>query len=383
VGVQATSRVLRTGSRTQSCGRDEFAEPLALPEKHWSKRKASPLMDLTLSDDQEQLVAAIVDALDGELPMARLHGPDESRMAGEIQRLRTLGGLGWHRISLPEQLGGAGLGLAEEVLLFRELGRRLAPVSTLTAVLAGRLAATSGTKDLAEQILSGARAVAYATPEAPAQPAPGAPPPPLRLFSTGPSDLALLLAPDAAVLLDVASSPSIERPCLDRTMTMRSVESASAPVLARFEGAGMWNHGLLLLAANLVGQAEADRDAITAYAKIRTTFGRPIGAYQAVRHPIAEMAGRCEQARCQLFYAALVFDAARADADAQAGAARVLAQVAAMRNDDANIQLHGGIGVTDDLDPHLYLKRTTVFANWLGGAKHQLKALLNAPLLDI
>jgi alkylation response protein AidB-like acyl-CoA dehydrogenase len=337
-------------------------------------------MDLTLSTDQEELAAAIVAALEGELPMARLHEPDGARMAGEIQRLRTIGELGWYKISLPEDLGGAGLGLAEEVLLFRELGRRLAPVSTLTAVLAGRLAAVMGERDLAEQILAGARPIAYATPEAPA---PGAEGRRLRLFSTGPSDLALLLAPDAAVLLDVATSPSIERPCLDRTTTMRSVESVSAPALARLEGTEMWNHGLLLLAAMLVGQAEADRDAITAYAKLRSTFGRPIGAYQAVRHPIAEMAGRCEQARCQLFYAAMVFDAVRADVDAQAGAARVLAQIAAARNDDANIQLHGGIGITDDLDAHLYMKRTTVFANWLGGAKHQLKALLNAPLLDI
>lgn len=338
-------------------------------------------MDLTLSADEEQLVSAIVDALDGVLPVARLHEPDGPRMASEIRRLRTLGDLGWYKISLPEDLGGAGLGLAEEVLLFREFGRRLAPVSTMTAVLAGRLAATAGDAELAEQILAGARTVAYATPESPAPESPGGRAGPCRLFSTGPSDLALMLAPDAAALLDVAGGQSIERPCLDRTITMRSIKSA--PALARAEGSSLWTHALLLLAANLLGQAEADRDAITAYAKLRTTFGRPIGAYQAVRHPIAEMAGRCEQARCQLFYAALVFDAARADVEAQAGAARILAQVAATRNDDANIQLHGGIAVTDDFDAHLYLKRTTVFANWLGGSKQQLRALLDAPLGDI
>ena len=69
--------------------------------------------------------------------------------------------------------------------------------------------------------------------------------------------------------------------------------------------------------------------------------------------------------------------------DAMVPAATAMAQTAATRNDDANIQLHGGIGVTDDLDAHLYLKRATVYSNWFGGAKQQLKALLESPLGEV
>jgi alkylation response protein AidB-like acyl-CoA dehydrogenase len=339
-------------------------------------------MDLTLTSDQEHLLGAIVDCLQGELPLARLHQPEAARNAAEIARMRMLAELGWSRVSLPADLGGAGLGMAEEVLLFREFGRRLAPASILAMVLGGRIAALGGASGLADEILSGHRIVAFATPEAPVtigETASG----PVRMFSTGPADLALLVTPGGAALLDMSGAPSDPRPCLDRSITMRSADLASAQVLVRADGPQTWSQGLLLLAATLTGQAEASRDMITEYAKIRHTFGRPIGSYQAVRHPIAEMAIRCEQSKCLVLYAALSLDEERLDAGTQAAGARAIAQVAASRNDDANIQLHGGIGVTDDLDAHLYMKRTNVYANWFGGARHQLKALLDAPLGDI
>jgi len=340
-------------------------------------------MDLTFNSDQEELLGSIVDCLNGEVPVSRLHEPEATRDEAELKRLRTLGELGWYRISLPEDLGGAGLGVAEEVLLFRELGRRLAPASALTSVLGGRTAAAGGAGELAEEILSGARTVAFAVPEAPTEIGKEGPQGRVRLFSTGPTDLALLITPEAALLLDVSSARSNARPCLDRTLTMRSAELSEARVLAQVAGPRTWTHGILLMSAWLSGQAEAARDLINEYAKVRQTFGKLIGSYQAVRHPIAEMAARCEQLKALLFYAALAFDEDRADAPMQAAAARAMAQVAAAKNDDANIQLHGGIGVTDDLDAHLYLKRATVYSNWFGGAKQQLKALLDAPLQEI
>jgi len=339
-------------------------------------------MDLTLTSDQEQLLAAIVDCLEGELPLARLHQPEAQRETAEVARIRTMAELGWTRVSLPTDFGGAGLGLAEEALLFREFGRRLAPASILAIVLGGRIAALGGATGVAEDILSGRRIVAFATPEASVtigETASG----PVRLFSTGPADLALLVTPGAAALLDMSGAPSNPRPCLDRTLMMRSADLASSQVLVRTDGPQVWSQALLLLAATLTGQAEASRDMITEYAKIRRTFGRAIGSYQAVRHPIADMAIRCEQSKCLVLYAALSLDENRPDAGTQAAAARAIAQVAATRNDDANIQLHGGIGVTDDLDAHLYMKRAIVYANWLGGAQQQLKALLDAALGDI
>ena len=340
-------------------------------------------MNLTLSPDQEQLLGSIVTCLDGELPVSRLHEAETSREQAELRRMRVLGDLGWYRISLPEHLGGAGLGLAEEVLLFREFGRRLAPASVTAAVLGGRIAANGGASVLAESILCGAHPVAIAIPEAPVDLTEGRLRGAVRTFSTGVSDLAVLVTPKETVLLDLSVTTSGNRPCLDRTMTMRRADLGAAEVVARIDGETASTQAQLLLAATFTGQAEAARDMINEYAKVRETFGRAIGAYQAVRHPIAEMAMRCEQAKALLFYAALAADEGRLDAAVQAGAARAVAQTAAVKNDDANIQLHGGIGVTDDLDAHLYLKRTMVCANWFGDVKQQLMTLLEAPLLEI
>jgi alkylation response protein AidB-like acyl-CoA dehydrogenase len=339
-------------------------------------------MDLTLSTDQGELLAAVVDCLDGVLPVSRLHAAEPQRETEEVARLRSLADLGWLRISLSDELGGAGLGLAEEALLFRELGRRLAPASALPAVLGASIAADGGARELADSLAAGRQIIGFAVPEGPAPANQDRPGGTARLFSTGPAELALLVSPNQALIFDVSDARLNARPCLDRTLVMRSI-GLDAKVLVRADGPQAWARGLLLLAATLSGQAEAARDMINAYAKVRVTFGRPIGAYQAVRHPIAEMAARCEQARCLMLYAALALDAGRDDALTLASAARAMAQTAATRNDDANIQLHGGIGVTDDLDAHLYLKRATVYSTWFGGPKQQLKALLESPLGEI
>jgi alkylation response protein AidB-like acyl-CoA dehydrogenase len=339
-------------------------------------------MDLTLDDEEEALLASITNCLDGELPLARLHESEPEREAGERRRFRLLADMGWFRAGLEESLGGSGLRLADEVLLFRELGRRLAPVSCLAATLSGRVAAIADEKALADEILDGRTVVALAVPEQPLAGSLTSPVGPLRLFSNGAADLVLLASPEGAVLMDFAHAANEARPCLDRTVTMRAAQASAGKVVAHVASDEIWHRGLMLLAAQFVAHAEAARDMITDYAKLRETFGRPIGAYQAVRHPIADMAARCEQARSLLFYAALALGDQRADGKVQAIAARAIAQAAASANDAANIHFHGGIGVTDDLAAHLYMKRTTLLSNWFG-AKSGTRSLLDQPLMEI
>jgi alkylation response protein AidB-like acyl-CoA dehydrogenase len=142
-------------------------------------------------------------------------------------------------------------------------------------------------------------------------------------------------------------------------------------------------NGLLLTAAMLTGLAEGAVAMIQEYAGIRETFGRKIGAYQAVRHPIAEGAARCDHARSLLYVAALCLRDRRDDAPLQLSSAKVIAHRAAMRNADINIQLHGGIGITSDLPAHHFMKRALMLAPWFGGRKALLDALLDEPLLTI
>ena len=111
------------------------------------------------------------------------------------------------------------------------------------------------------------------------------------------------------------------------------------------------------------------------------TKGRALlGAYQAVRHPCADMAVRCEAARAQLYAAAVSRRDGRADAAAQIAAAKLLANAAAVKNADWNIQLHGGIAVTMEHDAHLYMKRANLLSRLFGADRVLLDGILDAKL---
>jgi alkylation response protein AidB-like acyl-CoA dehydrogenase len=129
-----------------------------------------------------------------------------------------------------------------------------------------------------------------------------------------------------------------------------------------------------------VGIAERAISMIVEYAKVRETFGRKIGAYQAVRHPCAEMELRAEAGRSLLWYAAASLKEHRADVTAQLDAAKHVANEAAVTNADVNIQLHGGIGVTDE--HHLLLKRALLLSRAFGCKRTLLPRLLHATLAD-
>lgn len=333
-------------------------------------------MDLVPTPEQEQLIDAARAFVQGELPVSRLQSSSDAQTG----LLGKLGALGWLGMSRPEAVGGIGFSVADEALFFRELGRELGPVSALAAAIAARLLPQDAS-ELVARLSSGSAVAAMAVPEQPVELV--ARSGPLRLFSTGTPAFAVLPLDAATLVLQLPDDGCEQLPSLDPAVVLARCDLAACRVIHVADGQAGWSHGLLLTAATLVGMAEATRDMINEYAKIRQTFGRPIGAYQAVRHPIAEMAARCEHAKCLLFYASLAFAAGRRDAHLQASAARVIAQQAAARNADTNIQLHGGIGVTDDLPAHRYLKRTLALGTWFGGARQQLRAILPQPPADI
>ena len=93
-------------------------------------------MDLTLGAEQEAVRTAIRDLLADRLPMARVRQVVASEPGIDETLWRQAAELGWFGLGVPEAEGGAGYGLAEEMLLFVELGRSLAPGPWLGTVLA-------------------------------------------------------------------------------------------------------------------------------------------------------------------------------------------------------------------------------------------------------
>lgn len=328
-------------------------------------RRAGPAL-LTFTPEETEIMNAAGGLAADLLPLKRLHGPDALDLT--VAARDALGELGWFGLTLPENLGGSGLSPVEQAVFFREMGRQCAPVDILTQSLAAQVASDDA---LRAAILAGREPVALAVVDGEG----------VRLLGAPAARLALLADSAAAALFDIADVAAETRGGLDPATTLR-VAGRLDKVVARREGEQVWDLGQLGVAAMLVGIAEAALDLTVEYAKIRETFGKKIGAYQAVRHPCADMAVRVEAARSQLWFAAAALKGGRSDARAHLIAAKHLANEAAQSNADVSIQLHGGIGVTDEHNAHLLLKRSLLLSRLFGAKRTLLEQLLHAKLAD-
>ena len=291
--------------------------------------------------DQLALAAAMDDTIAELLPLSRLHAAtDES--AETWSHLDQSGVFG---ICVAEDEGGSGLGAAEEALIAIGLGRRLAS----PAVLATLGATHSGANGLSGRRVgvgyrSGGRIVVVQSPGA---------------------DLLLLRSDDEASLY---SLEGLQVQPLEARLWLAELGSLSevGEPIARFDEKGLLRLRLLDAAA-LAGIAEAALQMGVDYAGLREQFGRPIGSQQAIKHHCANMAIAARCARDQVSFAAVALDEGRADAALQVESALLVSGTAAVENAGKNIQIHGGIGFSDEADPHLLLKRAQVLIAVAGG----------------
>jgi alkylation response protein AidB-like acyl-CoA dehydrogenase len=281
-------------------------------------------MDLTPSTEQQALLTATAEWCRDNLPLEQAR----SRPVGLWHQLETMG---WTAMTGPDM----GLDHASEALVFAELGRHLAPVGLLSTAVAARWLTHPGKTALA-MLDSGIEGGL------------------LRVFDPEGADHALGLIGHL-----VASTPLPADLggglALDPTAHLAHIVPAP-----RFEPLGDPRAALhlqLLAAAFALGCADAARDMASDYAKLREQFERPIGWFQALKHLCSDMAVRSAVARSQLYYAACALDADDAEAAFHIAAAKQLADQAALENARSNVQVHGGIGMTDEAAPHLCLKR--------------------------
>ncbi|MEV0006389.1 acyl-CoA dehydrogenase family protein [Micromonospora sp. NPDC050980] len=180
-----------------------------------------------------------------------------------------------------------------------------------------------------------------------------------------------------------------DRAGLDPTRPAATVELsavASTPLVPAPAGAGVLaqirRRTLTLLAAEAVGVASRALAWATGYATTRTQFGRPIGANQAVAHPLAELYGRIETARSLAYRAAWSVDAEPGPAaDRAVAAAAVAGREAATTACETAIQTYGGSGFTWEQPLHHWYRRAWWLATF-DGTVSDLRAELAASLLD-
>ncbi len=127
--------------------------------------------------------------------------------------------------------------------------------------------------------------------------------------------------------------------------------------------------GRLAASAEMIGLAGLLFDATLDYVRQRRQFGAPLGSFQAIQHRLADAYASLELARSHLYRAALAEPPAR---EAAVAAAKSYISTVAIRIGEEAIQLHGGIGTTDELIIGHAHKRVLLLANYLGDAEHEL-----------
>jgi alkylation response protein AidB-like acyl-CoA dehydrogenase len=300
------------------------------------------------------------------IPLDRLHGTGASPALSPALRAE-FAAMGWFGLVLPAADGGSGLSAVEHALFYREVGRCCGPIDVLTQSLAAMVTDDAG---LRRELLAGERCVALALGDGQSR----------RLLGPHDAPLALDVERARARLLDVSATGTTVCPSLDPATGMRTIVADGPRTVAASEDRDVWSLGQLGVAAMQVGIAETALALIVEYAKVRETFGRKIGTYQAVRHACADMALRGEAALCQLWSAAAALKERRSDAHVHLDAAKHLANRAAVLNADADIQLHGAIGVTEEHHAHLLLKHALLLGRVFGSKRTLLARLLHAEL---
>ena len=177
-------------------------------------------------------------------------------------------------------------------------------------------------------------------------------------------------------------------PTLDLTRPVARLDLRDAPAqLVGDPGGGLapvyasLNRALVLHAADLSGGARAVLEMTTAYAKERRQFDRPIASFQAIKHMLADVLLELEAARSALLYAAPVLDSGEHEARMLGHLCQAVASEAFVKATRTAIQVHGAIGFTWEHDLHLYFKRATSGAQVLGSPQFHRERIA-AVLLD-
>jgi alkylation response protein AidB-like acyl-CoA dehydrogenase len=357
-----------------------------------------------LSDEQRMLRDAGADFFAGDEEGRRLRDWRGRAPGYDRARWREMAALGWTGLCLPEAYGGSGCSLAQAVLLLEQCGRALAPEPLIAGALLPAWALLHGDNEAlrARWLPPLARgecqlALAWqerehdqetrpqslrATPRGDAFVLDGA----KRFVAAADGAeaciVSALTSQGPVLLLVEAGQPGLAtttRPRVDGgfwgEMQMRHVEVPASQVVAGADRADAVLQCALDLAriaaaAELLGVIGRALDTSVQYITVREQFGRPVGSFQALQHRAADLLIQVELTRAVVAQSAALavdgVDARRLAAAASQAKAR--ASAAALEVTKGCIQLHGGIGYTDECAIGLYLKKAMVGAAWLGAA---------------
>lgn len=314
--------------------------------------------------------------------------------------------LGFTGILVPEADGGLGMGHVEAGIVLEEVGRNLTPSPFLTSSVVAATALGAASADLKGRylpgLLSGDSVFAVAIDESPKHR-----PERIRtraeragngfrltggksfVIHGGSADMLVVAArtagsddDDAGITLfavpkDAAGLSQDAVRLVDSAMathvTLDNVQLDADAVIGEVDGGRALLNRLLAAgrvgaAAESVGVASGAFDMTTTYLKQRKQFGKLIGEFQALQHRAAHLYSEIEIARAAVIKAQQLLDAGADKAELMVSVAKAKAGKAAALAVKEGVQMHGGIGMTDEYDIGLYMKRDRALAEFMGDA---------------
>jgi alkylation response protein AidB-like acyl-CoA dehydrogenase len=353
---------------------------------------------LVRTEEQEILARTARELVTSRSPLRRVRELREDPTGFSRELWSAMAELGWLGIAVPEAYGGAGLGWAEVAIVMEEAGRGLLPEPLVGTVLLGATALVLGGSDAQKRahlppLVGGERLFAAAYQEAEsrydvahvatrAERAGGGwklTGEKIQVLDGHVADWLVVSARTAGAVADrdgvtlflvprEASGVRVERQWRvdHRPAALVALDGVTVPsdAVLGAEGQGAALLGRVLdratigLAADMLGGMAATFEMTLDYLKTRKQFGVPIGSFQALKHRAARCFIEIELARSVVTAAAHAADGG-ADADVARLASAAKARVGDAFNSIANegVQMHGGIGMTDEHDVGLYLKR--------------------------
>jgi alkylation response protein AidB-like acyl-CoA dehydrogenase len=342
-------------------------------------------MRFELTDDQQAIQRTAKEFLASRYPaeeVRRLALDDERGFTDE--QWQAVAELGWPALVVSEDDGGLGLGVVELAVLQEQLGYALAPTPLLSTVATALAISAAGSPEQRAELLPGLAEGERRGTVAPVpaslgfldhvltgtlEAVPDADGADLLVVPTGHNHLSVVDLHGEGVRVEPVKG-------LDPTRRLSTITLDDAPStsLGAADAAALSRARDIItvaVAAESVGVAQRAMEMAVEHARDRQQFGRPIGVFQAVSHPCAQMLLEVEGARSAVMFAAWALDASPDEAPLAAAMAKAYASDAGWRVPAAALQVLGGIGFTWEHDLHFWLKRGRANAAAWGDARSQ------------
>ncbi|MDR6849673.1 alkylation response protein AidB-like acyl-CoA dehydrogenase [Sphingomonas sp. BE270] len=372
-------------------------------------------MPLYLNDDQTALQDTIRDFVADHAPVTHMRALRDSKDAAGFSRdlWKSFAEMGFTGILIDEAEGGLGLGHVEAGVVLEEIGRNLSPSPFLATAVAA-VEALKGTAHAARWfpgILAGETVAALAIDEAAKhrdtiglqaeRSGNGFKLTGKKQFVTHGhvADLLIVAARTTGNADDAEGITlfAIPKGAANLTATPERLADASFAARLEFDGVevdadaviGEVDHGRSPLdrllragrtgaAAELLGVGGGAMDMTVGYLKERKQFGALIGSFQALQHRAAHLYSEMEVARAAVLKAQQLLDAGSDAADTAVSVAKAMTGMATTLSVQEGVQMHGGIGMTDEYDIGFYMKRARVLAEMFGDANFHADRIARA-----